>query len=102
MSGPEDLKPLAVWDAKDRPDWWTDGHTQQMCWWVQTRLTEHAGDIHRIEFYLLDVPFAVVHKFALQDEGLKYLDVATGQAAVEPPVIVPLAELPPAHLLRAP
>ena len=60
-------------------------------------------DRYRIEFYLLDAPFAVVHKYALDDnEGFKYLDLATGEAAVEPPVLVPLAELPPAHLCGEP
>jgi purine nucleoside permease len=100
---PEGLKPLAVWDVK-AADWrhrWTEGMTQQMAWWVQQHLTTYASDIYRIEFYLLDGPFAVVHKYALDDnEGFKYLDFSTGRAAVEPPVVVPLDELPPAHLLE--
>lgn len=100
---PEDLKPLAVWDAKaaDWPHRWTEGQIQQMAWWIQQRLTEYSSDIYRIEFYLLDAPFAVVHKYAPQGEGFKYHDPATGQAAIEPPVLVPLCELPPAHLLRS-
>jgi hypothetical protein len=47
---------------------------------------------------LLDAPFAVVYRYALNEDGHKYIDPATGYAAVEPPVVVPLAELPPEHL----
>jgi hypothetical protein len=62
---------------------------------------DRARDVFRIEFYLLDGPFAVVHRYKRDGAGCRYFDAATGGAATEPPVLVPLGELPPEHLLRA-
>ena len=96
---PEGLEPLAVWDAKNRPDNWTDGETQQMAWWMQTRMTKWASDAYRVEFYLLDTAFAVVHAFKRTADGFKYRSEGD-RIATEEPVIVPLTELPPPHLLK--
>ena len=54
-------------------------------------------------FYLIDgKPVILVRYFARNADGRKYHDPASGRPALEPePVIVPLDELPPAHLLRA-
>jgi len=98
---PEGLEPFAAWDAKNRPPGWTDGHTQQMLRWIRQHLPEDARHIYRIEFYLPDGPFAplaVLYCFARDEDGRKYQDT-TGEPAVEPPSVVPLGELPPAHLL---
>jgi hypothetical protein len=97
---PEGLEPLAAWDAKDRPPGWTDGHTQQMAWWMQACLTEYAQDASRVEFYIVDGPFALVHLFARNSDGFRYHDPDEDGPAKLEPVTVPLAELPPEHLLR--
>lgn len=58
---------------------------------------------YRLEFYLLDSPFVIVHRFALNQDGRKFAVEPDGEMGIrpvtDPPVIVPLAELPPAHLL---
>jgi hypothetical protein len=99
---PEGLEPLAVWDARDEAFW--DGHDALLraCGaiaWAKDRIPAR-NDACRIEFYLLDAPFAVVTHFARDADGFKYAQ--DGQAVTEPPVVVPLDELPPAHLLGAP
>jgi hypothetical protein len=90
--------PVAVWDAKDRPENWTDGHTQQMAWWMQTCMTGYARDAYRVEFYMLDAPFAIVHTFRCNGDGQRYADPAADGPAVNEPVTVMLSELPPGHL----
>ena len=99
---PDGLEPLAVWDARDCTGPWrvTTGGEEfyrsfdAACWMVGH--VERARDVVRIEFYLFDAPFAVAHRVT----GRFELDRATGEPEQEPPVIVPLAELPPARLLR--
>lgn len=95
---PEGQEPLAVWDAKNRPDNWTDGETQQMAWWMQTRMNRFASDAYRVEFYMLDGPFAVVCAFKRNGAGYKH-NGPDGEIATELPELVPLTELPPEHLM---
>lgn len=109
---PEGLEPLAVWDVRGK---WSDPGAigPWLCMtppgepfydsfhaasWVVGNI-DRACDVFRIEFYMLDAPFAVVHRYKRNEDGFKYQDAATGKAAAEPPVIVPLGSLPPAHLL---
>lgn len=110
---PDGLEPLGVWDV--RGTWGTPGaigpwlrmtppgepfyDSFYAASWVVGNI-DRASDVFRIEFYLLDSPFAVVHRYRRNSDGFKYQDPATGEAVVEPPVVVPLGELPPAHLLR--
>lgn len=102
---PDGLEPVAVWDARDplnsQPDVprWLESAE-----WAKAHIPR-VNDTYRVEFYLLDTPFAVVHRFAVNAEGLKYAighlaRLDNREPATEPPVIVPLAELPPEHLLR--
>jgi hypothetical protein len=94
---PEDLKPLGVWDAT-LPGWPADAHWSDRIAWAQDHV-ERSADTYRVEFYVLDTPFAVVRRFALNAGGFKH-NGPDGEIAKEPPVLVPLDELPPAHLLR--
>lgn len=57
---------------------------------------------YRIEFYLVDAPFARVYRYALNDGGRLFIQPATGRPALAEPVTVLLDELPPAELLEAP
>lgn len=100
LAVPEGLEPLAVWDAKDRPPGWTSAHTRDMCRWIAVHLGLNTSYIERIEIYVLDGPFAAIHQFDQTADGHKYHDPATDGPARLEPVFVPLAELPPAHLLR--
>jgi hypothetical protein len=98
---PAGLEPLAVWDTRDDAFWDGTGALLRACGAI-TWAGQHIpgrNEAYRIEFYLLDGPYAVVSRYALNADGLKYADPETGGATTEPPVIVPLAELPPARLL---
>jgi hypothetical protein len=80
---PDGLEPLAVWDLKgEQPAGWVTGYATQALLWLMDHVPEEHADLSRAEFYLFDGPFAVV--------------------GAQSPVIVPLAELPPAHLLGMP
>jgi hypothetical protein len=101
---PEGMEPLAVWDAGD-PEWRDGIFSERFFWLSGSSPIVHVYRTQRIEFYLLDAPFAVVHRYALTDGGEKYqggdyMYQEDGSPVMEPPVIVPLAELPPEHLLR--
>lgn len=94
--GLEDLEPLAIWDA-NTPDW-IRGPWRERAEWVD----EHLGEtryIYRAEFYLIDVPFAVVGRFVPDHGGLKWI---SGDKPVTETVTVPLTDLPPAHLMGKP
>lgn len=67
---------------EDWPGGLGEARGQQALWWLIEHIAFEVLDFLRIEFYLLDAPFAVVERF-------KPL----------PPAVVPLAALPPAHLL---
>lgn len=102
---PEGLEPLGVWDARERHyglgRGWGIGLTcatplRDMREWA-ARHIERVNETYRAEFYLLDTPFAVLYRYQRDKAG--FLVMRRGEIAEEPPVIVPLAELPPAHLL---
>lgn len=93
---PEGLEPLGVWDTRTVDNaWWY--HWKTAVTWANRHIPR-AGDTYRAEFYLIDAPFAVICRFKRDENGFKYQQ--DGEIATEPPVIVPLTELPPAHLLR--
>lgn len=98
---PEGLEPLAVWDGRARDWWrgWTERQLLELDDWLQGNLGLRGRYACRVEFYLLDAAFAIVTAYKRDECGFKYQE--NGRIAVEPPVIVPLAALPPAHLLRA-
>jgi hypothetical protein len=90
---PEGLEPAAVWDVRgDRGPWLRRAVPEtpeaarmiEAAQWVCRNITP-AANVYRVDFYALDAPFAVVHRF--EAEG---------------PVVVLLDGLPPAHLLRCP
>lgn len=97
---PEGLEPLAVWDAGPG---WIDAHVEEKITWAREHI-ERVTDTYRVEFHRLEIgdraaPFAVVHRYARNENGYKH-NGSDGEIATEPPVVVPLGELPPAHLLE--
>lgn len=95
---PEGLEPLAVWGP--HAPGWVDGNVYEKIAWAEAHI-DRAADALRAEFYLTPGgPVALVRYFARDAGGRKYQDHASGEPAVEPPVIVPLGALPPGHLLR--
>lgn len=94
MTIPDGLEPLGVWDLTHGTLFKGDDNWEQLfldaCFWWADHLDDD-GSIGRVEFYLIDAPFAVVYRHD-----------ATGKIATEPPVIVPLDQLPPPHLLGTP
>lgn len=99
---PEGLPPLGVWESAG-PDHWRDGAPRmpRVAWLNAVARPRISTDrLARIEFYVLDGPFAVIYR----DEPVPgavswYVPPGAGEPAAEPPVIVPLDELPPACLL---
>jgi hypothetical protein len=93
---PELPPPVAVWDANE-PGW---AHPRQR--WEQRyawarRYIELLPETFRIEFYLLDGPFAVVHRYQVNADGFRWrLNGAPAEKDLE---IVTLPELPPADFL---
>ena len=99
-SAPTTTQPLAIWDANDRTGiFWQ--HQLATSEWAVEHLPNKAVDIHRVEFYLVDTPFAVIHEYANDLAGRRYLDPRTGKAAECEPRTIALDELPPTHLLRS-
>ena len=106
---PEGLEPLAAWDTHEREGPWRcggDGDREER-WalmieaadWAKPRI-ERTEDTYRVEFYLLDVPFGVVYRHQRDEAGRLLWNPETRRPYEEEPVIVPLDELPPEHLLR--
>jgi len=98
---PDGLEPVGVWDAG--PGWVDDVVGEKIAW--AREHIDRVNDTYRVEFYLVDAPFAVVHRFKVNAEGRKYAIghqsfISNGEPAREEPVTVTLDELPPAHLLR--
>lgn len=98
---PECLEPLAVWDTRDYDGawWWLVREGLKPYEWAQEHIRE-PNSTYRVDFYLFDGPFAVVHRYARDEDGRLYGDGA--EPVKLPPVVQPLDELPPAHLLRQP
>ena len=89
------MQPIEVWDAGS-PDW-ADSFIWERSAWV----AEHLGRAEmttRVEFFLVDAPFAVAHRFAQDASGRPFVDLATGEPAMEKPATQLLDELPPVHL----
>lgn len=85
------ITPLAVWDVHNRS--WAHN------WRPVMEYLESQGipvdDTYRVEVYLLDMPFARVFTYAENERGWRYVDPATGDAAVNDPYDVLLTALPP-------
>lgn len=105
MSGalPEGLEPLGIWVSAG-PDRWADGAPRlpRVAWLNAVARPRISTDrLSRIEFYRADTAFAVVYRHRPIPGAVSwYVPPDAGEPSTEPPVIVPLAELPPAHLLR--
>lgn len=93
---PEGLEPVGVWDCASRV--WADQHMQERIDWAKAHM-QRPGDTCYAEFYLVDAPFAVLHRVKRNENGRAYLDPFTGGVAMEQPAVQALTELPPAHLL---
>jgi hypothetical protein len=97
---PDGLEPLAVWDARDPLNCQPDvPRYLESTEWAKAHI-ERVNDTYRAEFYLVDGPFAVVHRYSADDTGRRLLLAGDGELATEEPVVQMLDELPPAHLLE--
>jgi len=101
---PEGLEPLAIWEARDDAFWQRHGDSgfifaEAISWAERHGVVKSEDRVYRIEFYLVDAPFAIVYRYALNEDGMVPVDAETGGPATEPPALLPLGELPPAHLL---
>jgi len=86
-------EPLAVWDVNGGyHKWplWREAYE----WALAQGL--RPDDATRMEFYLVDIPFARADYYKVNDAGRRYLDAGREPAMEE--VTVPLSELPPERL----
>ena len=90
--------PIGVWDASDAD--WPRLHAAGASEWARKHL-EHVDRTYRIEFYLLDTPYAVIRRFAEDENGNLRLDLDAEAPMRDEPVVQVLTELPPEHLLPA-
>ena len=98
LAVPEGLEPLAAWGP--HTPGWVDSNVDEKIEWARQHI-DRVAEALRAEFYLTpDGPVALVRYFKRNAEGFKYHDPHRDGPAVEEPVIVPLDELPPAHLLK--
>lgn len=88
-------KPVAVWNPND-PGNVFRRNLEEAAAWARANLPR-SEDIMLAEFYLIDAPFAIVHRIGRDEDG-KIRSSETGQI-LEPPATVILDDLPPAHLL---
>lgn len=93
-------EPVAVWDVHSAQDSLYWHHHREVSVWATENLPDRAISITRVEFYLLDCPFAVIHEVARDGDGRCVIDLKTGTTAMAAPRTVLLDALPPAELLR--
>lgn len=102
---PERAKPIGAWDTTDPDGLWHCGGDldtlHEAVTWAKAHI-RRADDTYRVEFYLLDAPFGILHRHARDADGQIFVDPETEEVAVEEPVVQMLAELPAAHLLGTP
>jgi hypothetical protein len=108
MTGPvTEAVLLAAWGAglRDREGWdrwhsrprWREAEE----WAVDRGLAGNGLWTYRIEFFLVDAPFARVYRLAISEDRHLVIDPVTRQAALADPVDVMLDGLPPPELLDA-
>lgn len=91
MSG---IGPLAVWDCHSR----RYGEIRDpVCAYLASQGLP-IDPAYRVEVYLVDVPFARCFTYAEDEQGRRYVDPQTGEAAVREPYDRPLTALPPAGI----
>jgi hypothetical protein len=96
---PDGIEPLAVWDAND-PDGLYCRHLVDAAIWSNEHLPDGGWNVHTVEFYVMDIPFALCYGFRRDDDGKLYVDPETGRLEQTGPVTLLLDELPPRHLLE--
>ena len=92
---PDDPLPITVWDPNDPGNVYRR-NLEAAAAWARENLPR-SEDTVLAEFYLIDVPFAVVQRVCRGEDGKIRADEDTG-LVLEPPATVMLADLPPKHL----
>jgi hypothetical protein len=92
-------EPLAVWEANAGRGLFREHLTEASVWAVKHLGQEVANRTVRVDFHLLDAPFAVLYQVVTNEDGHKLVNPETGGLWLAEPVVQVLDELPPAHLL---
>lgn len=87
-------EPVVVWDGRERA---YDRIREPAMEWL-TAQGIPVDPAYRVEFFLVDAPFARVFTYTQDDQGRRHVDPATGDAAVNEPYVKILSELPPDDL----
>jgi hypothetical protein len=98
---PTEIKtePLAVWDCNERGGLFQEHRVEACAWAVKHLGQEVANRTLRVDFHLLDAPFAVLYQVVTDENGRKLARRPAGGPWLADPVVQMLDELPPAHLL---
>jgi hypothetical protein len=96
-AAPPEAEPLAVWDTRDHGSPWWD-HLIEGSKWATAHIAE-AESTYRVEFYLVDAPFAVLNRHQRDEGGRLRWNPETNYPFCREPVVQMLDELPPAHLM---
>jgi hypothetical protein len=89
---------LGVWDTRDRSSHWWQPSRHEASQWAVNHIRD-ANSAYRVEFRLLDAPYAIVWRYTRNEQGRCFNDPVTDEVACDAPVVQLLDELPPAHLL---
>lgn len=92
-------EPIAVWDTTEGNDSLWSRHCAEASRWAVGHFGAEAHFTYRAEFYLLDAPFTVLHRYARNENGFKFKLPGDGGPVLDEPLVKPLHELPPAYLL---
>jgi hypothetical protein len=87
-------EPMTVWDGRECA---YDRIREPAMEWL-TAQGIPVDPAYRVEFFLVDSPFARVFTYAEDEQGRRYMDPATDDPAVNEPYVKVLSELPPAEL----
>jgi hypothetical protein len=90
-------EPLAVWDYHDAAGWPAGLFRDRVAWADQH--FPGVPHIWQVEFWLIDMPSAVIHRYACGIHGYPAVSRSSHGFWVTAPAAVPLGELPPRHLL---
>jgi len=89
---------VGYWDCREK-SWSRDAvRMLERSNWCVAVLGRSAHDTYRVEFFVVDAPFAIVFRYRRDPcTNRHYRDVSTGEIATEEPVICSLDSLPPEY-----
>ncbi|SRR5579871_3152661 len=94
---PDGFEPRGIWDPSDPENAYHRNWKACAAW--ANAFIPRPNDTYLAEFYLIDGPVAVLHRYARDERG-RVVAGPDGEPAREERAVVALSELPPDHLMR--